>query len=362
MSIHKRIWSFLPLVCCITALSQAPAHVEMVKVESRSSARTVPLTAELAPFLQTDIEARSPGYVEKVFVDRGSLVRRRQLLVQLSAPEINSQTVASEASLHQAEAELAQAEAQAAAAESTSVGMQEAAKTPGAVAGNELLQAQKQRDAALALVNSRKAAVRTAKERLQMSRAMESYLRVTAPFDGMITDRFVNPGMLIDGGHTPMLKLQQVDHLRLIVPVPETYTGSVVRGMSAVFHVPARPGRNYTAKVARIPNALDPQSRAMMVELDVDNKDRSLAPGMYPTIDWPVSTGENLLFVPGTSVVTTTERTFVIASINGKAHWIDVRKGPTVGDSVSVRGQIAAGQEVVKRASDEIREGTPLAK
>jgi membrane fusion protein (multidrug efflux system) len=360
MSIHKRVRLLLSLVCCLSAFSQSPAHVEMAKVESRSSARTVPLTAELAPFLQTDVEARSPGYVEKVLVDRGSVVHRGQLLVQLSAPEINSQTSASEANLHQAEAEVAQAEAQAAAAESTSAKLQEAAKTRGAVAGNELLQAQKQRDAAQALVDSRKAAVRTAIERLQASQAMESYLRVTAPFDGMITDRFVNPGMLIDGGHTPMLKLQQVAHLRLIVPVPETYTGSVVKGMSAVFHVPARLGRSYTAKVARIPNALDQQSRAMMVELDVFNKDGSLAPGMYPTVDWPVGVGENLLFVPATSVVTTTERTFVIASVNGRAHWIDVRKGPMVGESVSVRGQIAVGQEVVKRASDEIREGTPL--
>ena len=179
-------------------------------MESHSPLRTVPMTAELAPFLQTDIEARSPGYVEKVLVDRGSLVHRGQLLVQLSAPEINSQTAASEANLHQAEAETAQAEAQAAAAESTSVKLQEAAKTPGAVAGNELLQAEKQQDAAHALVDSQECRSKTAKERLQASQAMESYLRVIAPFDGMITDRFVNPGMLIDGGHIPMLKLQQV--------------------------------------------------------------------------------------------------------------------------------------------------------
>ncbi len=362
MSIHKRVCFLLSFVGCLSAFCQRPLQVEMAKVESRSSARTVPLTAELAPFLQTDIEARSPGYVEKVLVDRGSLVHRGQLLVQLSAPEIHSQTAASEANLHQAEAEAAQAEAQSAAAESTSAKLQEAAKTPGAVAGNELLQAEKQRDAARALVDSRNAAVKTARERLQMSQAMESYLRVTAPFDGVITDRFVNPGMLIDGGHTPLLKLQQVNHLRLIVPIPETYTGSVVKGMSAVFHVPARPGRSYTAKVARIPNALDQQNRAMMVELDVYNQDGSLAPGMYPTVDWPVGAGENLLFVPATSVVTTTERTFVIASINGHAHWVDVRKGPAVGEQVSVRGQIAVGQEVVKVASDEIREGTPLAK
>jgi membrane fusion protein, multidrug efflux system len=360
MFTHKRAWFSLPLVCSLFAFSQNSAHVEMVKVESHSSARTVPLTGELTPFLQTDIEGRAPGYVEKVLVDRGSPVHKGQVLVQLSAPEINSQTAASEANLHQAEAEAAEAEAQAAAAESTSAKLQEAAKTPGAVAGNELLQAQKQRDAALALVDSRKAAVRSARERLQASQAMESYLRVTAPFDGMITDRFVNPGMLIDGGHTRMLKLQQVAHLRLIVPVPETYTGSIVKGMAAVFHVPARPGRTYSAKVARIPNALDQQRRAMMVELDVYNKDGSLAPGMYPTVDWPVGAGESLLFVPATSVVTTTERTFVIASVNGRAHWIDVKKGAVMGDSVSVRGQIIAGQVIVKRASDEIREGTRL--
>jgi membrane fusion protein (multidrug efflux system) len=362
MSIHKRVCFLLPLVCCLPALPQSSAHVEMVEVESRSSARTIPLTAELAPFLQTDIEARSPGYVEKMLVDRGSLVHKGQLLVQLSAQEINSQTAASEANLHQAEAEVAQAEAQAAAAESTSAKLQEAAKTPGAIAGNELLQAEKQRDASQALVDSREAAVRAAKERLQACRVTESYLRVIAPFDGMITDRFVNPGTLIDSGHTPMLKLQQVAHLRLIVPVPETYTGSVVKGMSAVFHVPARPGRSYTARVARIPNALDQQSRAMMVELDVYNKDSSLAPGMYPTVDWPVDAGENLLFVPATSVVMTTERTFVITSVNGRAHWISVRKGPAVGEDVSIRGQVGVGQIIVKRASDEIREGTPLAR
>ena len=295
-----------------------------------------------------------------MLVDRGSRVHRGQLLVQLSAPEINSQTSASEANLHQAEADVAQAEAQVAAAEATAAKLQEAAKTPGAVAGNELLQAEKQRDAAEALVNSRKAALWTPKDRLPASQATESYLHVIAPFDGMITDRFVNPGMLIDGGHTPMLKLQQNAHLRLIVPVPETYTGSVVKGMSAVFHVPAHPGKSYTAKVARIPNALDQQSRAMMIELDVYNKDGSLAPGMYPTVDWPAGAGENLLFVPATSVVTTTERTFVITQINGKAHWVDVRKGPVAGENVSIRGQIAVDQEVVKRASDDIREGTPL--
>jgi RND family efflux transporter MFP subunit len=190
---------------------------------------------------------------------------------------------------------------------------------------------------------------------------MQNYLRVTAPFDGFITERLVHPGMMVGGaGQTPLLRLQQVSHLRLVVPVPESYVGSVVRGKAVIFHVPARPGKNFTGTIARVPQALDPKSRSMMVELDVTNADGSLAPGMYPTVDWPVSSEGDLLFVPATSVITTTARTFVITSLNGRAHWIDVKKGPVSGEQISVRGQLQAGQQVVKRATDEIRESQPI--
>ena len=343
----------------LAALAQNASHVELVKVESHSASRTIPLTAELQPYLQTDIEARVPGYVEKVLVDRGSVVHRGQLLVQLSAPERRAETDASESSLHQAEADQAQAEAQAAAAASTYARMQEAAKTPGAVAGNELVLAEKQNDAANSLLQSRAAAVRSAKAKMQATGEMESYLRVTAPFDGTITDRFVHPGMMVDAsGRTPLLKLQQTTHLRLVVPVPESYVGSIAKGKTVSFRVPAHAGKTYTGKIARVANALDQQSRTMMVELDVS--DPTLAPGMYPTVDWPVGSGDTALFVPATSVVTTTERTFVIAAVNGRARWIDVRKGAPAGEQVAIRGPISEGQLVVKRATDEMRDGSPL--
>ncbi len=361
MHIRKHWVVILPLSVATFVHGQAAAHVEMAKVESRSLTRTVPLTAELAPYLQTDIEARVPGYVERVLVDRGSIVRRGQLLIQLSAPEMSSQTSAAEATLHQTEGDLSQAQAQAAAAASTYDKLAEAAKTPGAIAGNELIQAQQQKEAADALVASRKATVKTAEDRLKATRDMQGYLRVIAPFDGIITDRLVHPGMMVSGGgQSPLLKLEQVSHLRLVVPVPETYVGSIARGKTVTFHVPADPGKNFAGTIARIPQALDPQSRSMMVELDVSNRDGALAPGMYPTVDWPVTSRDDLLFVPTTSVVTTTERTFVITSQNGRAHWIDVKKGHTSGEQVSVRGDIHAGQLVVKRATDEMHEGETL--
>jgi RND family efflux transporter MFP subunit len=261
MNNHKKIL-LLALAVSLQTSAQTPAHVEFATVESRNPSRTVALPAELAAFLQADIEARVPGYIEQVLVDRGSKVRRGQVLVELSAPEMKAQTAAAEATLHQAEADQSQAEAQAAGVESTFARLQEASKTPGAVAGNELVQLENERDAAQSLVSSRKAATRAAADRLRAAKELEGYLRVTAPFDGTITDRFVHPGILVQsGGHTPLPKLQQIGYLRPTVSVPESHVGYLLLGTVVTFHVASQPGRTYSAKIARIANALDSQNR-----------------------------------------------------------------------------------------------------
>jgi hypothetical protein len=98
----------------------------------------------------------------------------------------------------------------------------------------------------------------------------------------------------------------------------------------------------------------------MPVELDVNNSDGTLAPGMYPSVKWPVRGQSPALWVPKTSVVTTTERTFVVRSRGGSAEWVDVKKGAAEGDLVEVMGNLKAGDMVVRRATDEMRDGTPL--
>ena len=98
----------------------------------------------------------------------------------------------------------------------------------------------------------------------------------------------------------------------------------------------------------------------MAVELDVLNRDGALSPGMYPAVKWPISGSRPLLLVPKTSVVTTTERTFVILERNGRADWVDVRKGTADGDLMEVAGDLKPGDRVVQRANDEIREGAEL--
>ena len=254
-----------------------------------------------------------------------------------------------------------QAEAQLAAAQSTYDRTKQAADTPGVIAGNELVQTEKQVDAARALLNSRLQAGRAAESAVRALQELQGYLKITAPFDGVVTERMIHPGALAGPGNdVPLLMIQQVSQLRLVVPVPEEDVSGIVNGASVPFQVPAWPERNYSGTIARMAHVLDQKTRTMAIELDVTNRDGSLAPGMYPTVKWPVRRARPSLFVPKTSVVTTTERTFVIRNQGGQAEWVDVKKGVTEGDLVEVIGNLKAGDRVVRRATDEVREGSPL--
>ena len=126
--------------------------------------------------------------------------------------------------------------------------------------------------------------------------------------------------------------------------------------------MPAYPGRKFTAAVARVAGSLDTKTRTMAVELDVINAEGTLAPGMFPEVSWPVSPSAATLLVPASAIVTTTERTFVIRVAGGKAQWVTVRKGAARGDQVEVTGSLGVGDTIVKRASDDIHDGSAITK
>ena len=338
-----------------------PQTGALAPVVSKAISRTIELPGEFQPFLSVSLHAKVPGFVDRVLVDRGSDVRQGQLLVELSAPEIAAQIAEAESKVLAAESDRLQAEAQLAAAQSTYGHLKMAAETPGAVAGNELTQVEKQIEAAQALVRSREQAIRAAQAAVRAHKDMQAYLRITAPFDGVVTDRLVHPGALVGpASDAVLLVIQQVSHLRLVVAVPEEDIGGIAIGARVEFRVPAYPEKTYSGSVARVAHALDPKTRTMPVELDVVNRDDSLSPGMYPTVKWPVRRSRPAIFVPKTSVVTTTARTFVVRDRNGRAEWVDVRKGSSDGDLIEVTGSLQAGDLVVRRATDEMREGAAL--
>jgi membrane fusion protein, multidrug efflux system len=349
-------------VAALIALLGAPVYaLDLAPVVSHPVFETVTLPGEFAPYLSVSLHAKVAGYVERVLVDRGSEVKPGELLAVLTAPEMAAQIAEAESKVQAAEAEHLQTEAQLAAAQAAYDRMKKASETPGALAENELIQAEKQVDAAKALVAARAQAARAAQESAAALKDLEAYLKITAPFNGVVTDRLVHPGALVGPPADPvLLVIQQVSRLRLVVAVPEEDTGGIVQNVRVEFAVPAYPERVFSGTVARVSHALDAKTRTMPVELDVQNRDGALAPGMYPSVKWPVRRSRPGLFVPKTSIVTTTERTFVIREQQGHAQWVDVRKGTTQGDAVEVFGDLHAGDSVVRRATDEIREGTPL--
>ncbi len=341
-------------------LAQTP--VECVRVISKAIERQVKLPGELLPYLSVPIHAKVAGFVDRVAVDRGSVVKKGQLLVTLVAPEMETQIAEAESKKQAVELQRAEAEAKLSSAKSTYDRLKAASATPGVVAGNDLIVAEKNVEAAQALANAYGDSIKAAQASVQSLRALESYLTIDAPFDGIITERAVHPGTLVGPssgmGTSPLLRLEQVSRLRLVMAVPEAQVGGIVKNARVPFTVPAFPGEPFYGVVDRIAHALDQKTRTMAVELDVNNPGLRLASGMYPEVLWPVKRNRPALLVPPTSIVTTTERTFVVRIENDAAKWVSVTRGPSVGDLVEVYGPLHEGDVIVRRGTDELREGT----
>jgi membrane fusion protein, multidrug efflux system len=350
---------FSAWVC--TAPIAAAQPVETARVAATpTTERVITLPGELAPYQATAVAARVSGFVERVDVDRGAVVRQGQVLAVLSTPELVAQTAEALTRVQQAEARKAEAEARVSAARAAHGRLTQASATPGAVAGLELERARDELAAAEAAATALTQAVAGAKSAHEAIRALEQYQRVTAPFGGRIVERLVHPGALVGPSAGPLFRLEDTSRLRLLVPVPEVSLGMVKTGRSIEFRVASHPGRTFTARVARSAGSLDQKSRTMTVEADVVNRDDALAPGMFPDVSWPVVRAAPALLVPVTAVVTTTERTFVIRVVAGKAEWVTVKKGAVTGDQVEVQGALNVGDIVVRRGTDEIRSGTPV--
>lgn len=344
------------------ATTNAQAPVEVVRVVSKAVDRQVRLPGEFQPYLAVPIHAMVAGFVKTLNVDRGSVVKQGQLLATLEAPEMQSHVVEAQSKAQALDLQRAEAVAKFAGAQSTFDRLKAASATPGVVAENDVIVAQKTAEAAQALVRSYEDSIKAAQAQVQAVKDLQLYLTIKAPFDGIITERSVHPGALVGpgSGATPLLRLHQVSRLRLVVAVPEALVGAMVKGARVAFTVPAYPGETFYGVLNRMAHDLDEKTRSMAVELDVKNPDLRLGAGMYPEVQWPVRRPQPSLLVPPTSIVTTTERTFVIRVKDGVAQWVNVSRGARVGDLIEVFGALKEGDTIARRGTDEIRDGSKV--
>ncbi len=320
---------------------------ELATVVHEPLSSSIQLPAVLEAYQRVSIYPRVNGFVKAVPVDRGSVVRKGQVLITLDAPEIIQQYFA-------AQSKYLQAKAVFAASKDNYERTLAVSETPGTISAHDVEVANARMAADSAIMNSELANLRALD-------ATRSYLTVTAPFDGVITERNVHPGALVgpgtrlDGG--AMLMLEQEDRLRLVVQVPEVYSAQLSDARQVSFHVNALPGKSFAGAISRQAGSLNDRYRSEAVEVDVQNIQHLLKPGMYAEITIPVTGSVHAMVVPANAIVTSTEKKYVVAVREGYTHWIDIQEGNHHNDSSEVFGSLMEGDRVIIHANDEIKEG-----
>lgn len=310
-----------------------------------SSAR---LPGQLNPYNEVNLFPKVNGFVKKLFVDRGSIVKKGQLLVTLEAPEMESQ-------LQAANSRYLQAKENAQASKEKYQRLKEAASEPGSVSPLDI-------DNAVAKMKADDAMAQSERSNVESVKTMQGYLNIYAPFDGMIIQRNVSPGALVAPGKStdqPMLILQDINKLRLEVFIPEDYVDKVDLKQPVTFTFNALPGQTQTASISRSANALSTM-RSEAIEIDVINKNGNLKPGMYAEVKIPMLSGAKSLLVPNTAIVRSTEKEYVVRNNNGKADLVVIKEGLVSNDATEVFGNLKPNDKVVLKASDEIKQGDNL--
>jgi membrane fusion protein (multidrug efflux system) len=313
-------------------------------VEKGGLSASIKLPAQLAAYQEVSIFPRVNGYVKTVLVDIGTRVAKGKLLMTLEAPELQE-------AVAQAREKYARSKADFSIDREHYQRFTEAAATAGAVSPLDLSTLRAKMEADSSLSNAEKA-------NWQMQQTMMAYLQVTAPFDGVITERNVHPGALVSAvaKDRPMLELKQVAHLRLQVDVPEIFASALKDKDTVSFYVSSLRGKKLTGFISRRSMNMNAQYRSERMEIDIDNKDGLLSPGMYADIILYAKGNTNSFVVPQSAVVTSTERKYVLVSRNNKIRKIDVSTGNETTGKIEVFGALQPGDRVIINASDEIKE------
>ena len=316
----------------------------LAAIEKTGVAEKIKLPAQMAAYEEVSIFPKVNAYVKTVLVDIGSKVSKGSLLMELEAPELTQAVM-------QARERYVRTRSDFTLAKEQYQRLYEASQTDGAVSPIDLSTARSRSDADSALCNAEKA-------NWQMQQTMLDYLKVIAPFDGVITERNVHPGALVSAvaKDKPMLELKQVKHLRLQVDIPEGVAAHVKNKDTVSFTTNAFPGKKMTGFITRKSMNITSQFRSERMEIDIQNPNETLSPGMFAEVLFDLSAAADALSVPRTAVVTSTERKYVLVMRNNKIVKVDVSTGKESSARIEIYGLLQPGEQVIVNANDEIKE------
>ncbi|HTY17802.1 MAG TPA: efflux RND transporter periplasmic adaptor subunit [Myxococcota bacterium] len=330
------------------AIAAAARPVVGVTTPHPAPSTDLTLPGTTLPFQQATIYARVDGYLERRLVDIGDLVKTGQLLAVISAPEIDQQLAQAQADLVRQKADLAFAR--------SSLERYEAADREGAVAKEDL-------DQRRTAVHTAEAAVQAGTATVQRLAEQQRFEHVTAPFDGVVTQRNVDVGALITAGSssstTSLFALAQNDVLRVYVNVPQPYVNDIQVGRPAQIRTRSLPGRTFNGSIARSASALDLSTRTMLTEVDIPNADGALKPGMYVQVALQADRVGPRWRIPASAIVFDSKGTQLV--IVGPDHKVQVRPvvlGRDFGSEVEVASGLQGDEMLVTTPSASLVDGT----
>jgi RND family efflux transporter MFP subunit len=365
--------------CGSHEVDNATPTAAVVKVQRKNLASTLEISSEFQPFQEIDVFAKVSGYVQKLYVDYGTHVKQGQLLAVLEIPELQQQLLLDEASVRRADQDLSRAREEQSRAQSaydvahvTYSRLADVQKNrPELVAQQEIDVAQGKDLEANAGVSSAKDAVSAseqallaAKAALEKDKAMFAYARMTAPFDGVVTQIYAFTGALLPAGtsaakgDSALCRLSQNDLLRLVIPVPERAVPNIRDGESVDVEVSSLK-RIFTGKIVRYSDQIDPQTRTMHTEVDVPNPKFELVPGMYASVKIPLRTVTGVLTVPVQAVQSsgTGAGTLLIVNASNHLERREVKLGLETATDAEVLSGLEENQTVVFGEQNQLREG-----
>jgi RND family efflux transporter MFP subunit len=351
----------------VEANAQQAVTVGVANVVKKTLSRKLTLSSELVPFQEIDVYAKEAGYVQKLFVDYGTHVKAGQIMATLEIPELQAQIEEDQAQIKnasdqvvRAEHELKRYEAQYKALHLEYTRLNSVFETqPGIVAQQEVDDAQGKDLAAASQVDAGQAALAAAQSQLAAAKAklvhdqtLFDYSKITAPFSGVVTERYANLGTLMQAGTgsstqaMPLVRLSQDDLFRLAIPVPESYVRYIRIGDPVNVRVPSL-NRTFPGKVARFSVDVRADTRTMHTEVDVPNPERVLVPGLYADAELELDQKENVPAVPVQALNHEGDKTTVFVVHDGTLEQQAVQVGLQTSNDAEILSGLREGEQVV---------------
>jgi RND family efflux transporter MFP subunit len=337
----------------------AAMPVDVVRVERAPSSRPLQLPGDTRGWYQTTIYARVPGYVAKWLVDIGDRVHTGQHLLQIDTPELDAQLAAAQAHLKVSQAQVEVQKANVAFAKTTYQRWREAG--PGVVADQDREEKKAAYDAANATLDAAAAQVNLDKAEVDRLNALEGFKQVTAPFDGVITARRIDIGDLVTAGSanstTSLYSLAQCDKIRVFVDMPQNAAMQIGPDTPAQVATADLAGHIFDGKVARTSSSIDPASKTMSVEVDLDNPGLLLVPGMYVMVDFHLHQPP-WVQVPASAIVFKSKSPQVaVVGKDSQVMFHDISIAFDQGDVVYVSSGVAPGDRVALNIGNQVEDG-----